>query len=186
MFNVSFTISGSPKYKAAVDIVPPPAPSLISITSPAFAPSRDTTASATPTAPTQPVIRSPITTSPPILNVEPVTRGTPVASDTVEIPAIWSNIFATSPSSATWMSDSSAIGTAPITYTSRSAARATWNPARNGKSLSRECIPSTVTTTNLASLVPLSVKRTTPESLKLEESTTAPVAPIISPIFSWA
>jgi len=68
-----------------------------------------------PTVPTHPVIRSPSTMSPPIRSVDPDTRGTPIISPTVVMPAVYSKILATSPSSATWISEKSRIGRAPIT-----------------------------------------------------------------------
>ncbi|OIQ05336.1 MAG: hypothetical protein AUK59_04255 [Candidatus Altarchaeum sp. CG2_30_32_3053] len=68
-----------------------------------------------PTAPTQETILSPITISPPILNVEPATNGTSASSLTTEIPATKSNSRPTSPSSAKCRSSSNATGFAPFT-----------------------------------------------------------------------
>ncbi len=85
---VSSTTSGNPEYIAAVAIVPPPAPSVIRRTSPGAISLRAVRWLVTPTAPTQPVIRDPRTMSPPIRKVEPVTRGTPIASPTAVTPAV--------------------------------------------------------------------------------------------------
>ncbi len=69
-------------------MVPPPAPSVMRRTSPGAICFLAVRWLATPTAPTQPVIREPSTMSPPMRRVEPVTRGTPMASPTAETPAV--------------------------------------------------------------------------------------------------
>src|SRR5660397_35109 len=65
-------------------MVPPPAPSVNKIMSPIRALTRAVKpfSLATPTPPTQPVSRSPITMSPPIRKVLPVISGTFMTSDT--------------------------------------------------------------------------------------------------------
>ena len=67
----------------------------------------------TPTAPIPPVILVPITMSPPILRVDPAVIGTPVNSETAEIPDIKSKSFPTSESSPRWTSTKIDIGFAP-------------------------------------------------------------------------
>nr|CAA69527.1 orf c04047 [Saccharolobus solfataricus P2] len=123
MLSVSEITSGIPLYIAVVAIVPPPFPSVMSIFSPFFTlflkKSLDFNI---PIEPTAPLILSPKTKSPPILNVLPASIGISKALLIVVTPASKSINIPISLSSERCMSTIRPNGYAPLTIISRNVA----------------------------------------------------------------